>query len=363
MAHRLAILEGADVLVNMDADNWAAPGFARWIADRFERGEEFLWTNAKSVCGRARQGLAGRIVLSRNLFLEIGGYDERFIHWAPEDEDLKVRVRRLIGCEGSRIEDRFLYVIPHKDGLRFKEYPHAKPTPESEAAALKAIREASTTVANFGNVGCGTVYRNFSDSPTQLRPIATRIFGIGTHKTGTTSLHLALRHLGIDSAHWTGPWWAKKVWEEMEAGGRSLTMERHYAVSDLPFSLLFEKLDRAYPGSKFILTVRDEQRWLASVRDHWSTRNPWRASWDDDCFTHRVHQLMYGRRSFDAEIMLNAYRRHNTRVLDYFRHRPNDLLVMDMDRGAGWFELCGFLGLGRPMIDYPRAFVTERGDG
>ncbi len=363
MVHRLAILEGADVLVNMDADNFAAPGFARWIAAQFSRGAEFLWTNAKSVTGRARQGLAGRIVLSRNLFLEIGGYDERFKVWAPEDEDLKCRVRRLIGCDGERIEDRFLFVIPHKDGLRFKEYPEAKPTVESEAAALREIREASTTIANFGHFGCGTVFRNFGHAPIELKPVATRIFGIGTHKTGTTSLHEALRILGIDSAHWTGPWWAKQVWEEMKAG-RSLTLERHYAVSDLPFSLLFKQLDRGYPGSKFILTVRDEENWLRSVRDHWSTKNPWRASWDDDCFTHRVHQLMYGRRSFDAETMLRCYREHNAEVLNYFRHRPDDLLVLNVDRGDGWFELCAFLGASRPMgLDYPRAFSTERGDG
>lgn len=359
MAHRLAIREGADVLVNMDADNWAAPGFARWLDSMFRSGQEFLWTNAKSVCGRARQGLAGRIAVSRNLFLEIGGYDERFKVWAPEDEDFKCRVRRLIGEEGERIPDQFLYVIAHKDGLRFKEYPEAKPTPESEAAALKGIREASTTIANFGNFGCGTVYRNFGDAPIELGPVPTRIFGIGTHKTGTTSLHTALKLLGIDSAHWAGPWWAKKVWEEMQALGRSLTLEREYALSDLPFSILYREIDRAYPGSKFILTVRDEDRWLRSIRNHWSPLNPWRKTWDQDCFTHRVHHQLYGRRTFDAEIMLAAYRRHNAEVCEYFKNRPDDLLVMDMDQGAGWHELCTFLKCGRPAESYPRAFVTE----
>lgn len=361
LAHRLAIREGADVLVNMDADNWAAPGFARWVAEQFEKGEEFLWTNAKSVCGRARQGLAGRIVLSRNLFLEVGGYDERFRDWAPEDEDLKLRVRRIIGCEGERIPDEYLWVIPHKDGLRFKEYPHAKPTPESEAASLKAIREASTTIANWGQVGCGTVFRNFGGPPIHVGPIPTRIFGIGTHKTATTSLHEALRILGFDSAHWTGPWWAKLVWEEMQATGRSLTLEREYALCDVPFSLLFRELDKNYPGSKFILTLRDERRWLESVRKHFGfAANPWRATWDGDCFTHRVHQLMYGRKSFDAETMLRHYRCHNAEVLNYFRYRSSDLLVLNVDDGDGWFELCSFLDVSRPMgVEYPRAFQLK----
>ena len=54
LAHRLAIEEGADVLVNMDADNWAAPGFATWIAEQFRGGCALLWTKATSVGGRGR---------------------------------------------------------------------------------------------------------------------------------------------------------------------------------------------------------------------------------------------------------------------------------------------------------------------
>src|SRR5580698_1960850 len=99
MAHRCGILEGADILVNMDADNYASPGFAAYIAEEFDKfGTElgFLWSNAKSVIGRARQGLAGRTAVSRNLFWKLGGYDERYIAWAPEDEDFKARARRLL---------------------------------------------------------------------------------------------------------------------------------------------------------------------------------------------------------------------------------------------------------------------------
>lgn len=358
MAHRLAIIEGADILVNLDADNFTQPGFASWIAQQFAEGCEFLWSNAKSVCGRARQGLAGRIAVSRNLFLKTGGYDERYLEWAPEDEDFKMRIRRL-GHEGRPVPEEFLYVIPHGDGLRFREYPHAKPTPEREAAALKAIRTADTTIVNYGAIGCGTVYKNFGAEPAlHIGPLPTRVFGIGMHKTGTTSLDAALQHLGFDSAHWRGPWWAKRIWEEMAATGRSLTLEQHYALSDLPFTMLYAQLDKTYPGSKFILTLRDEERWIRSMRNHWSPVNPWRNTWDDDCFTHRAHLLLYGRKAFDAEIMLARYRRHNAEVLDYFRNRPGDLLTMDMDAGAGWAELCAFLWCRVPNAPYPRAFVT-----
>ena len=61
--------------------------------------------------------------------------------------------------------------------------------------------------------------------------------------------------------------------------------------------------------------------------------------------------------------MLARYHDHNRDVLDYFKDRPGDLLVMDMSKGAGWPELCGFLsknGLIKdftpiPSIPYPHA--------
>lgn len=352
MAHRLAILEGADVLVNMDADNYAAPGFDLFIRDQMENSNTFLFCNAKSVVGRARQGLAGRIVVSRQMFMKTGGYDERYLVWAPEDEDFKSRLRRL-GAVGKIIGNEFLYVIPHKDGLRFKEYPDAKPTPETEAAALKKIRESTDTIANWGDFGCGQVYRIFGEQAVPLNPVPTRVFGIGMHKTATTSLHHALKILGFDSAHWTGPWWAKRVWEEMQVG-RSLTVEQHYAMCDLPFTLLYRELDKAYPGSKFILTLRDERAWVESVRTHWQV-NSHRYGWDQDCFTHRCHHLLYGRKSFDAETMVARFRRHNAEVREYFKDRPADLLTTT----PGWNDLCSFLGCPAPNVPYPFEFQTN----
>lgn len=375
MAHRCAMREGADILVNLDADNstvdWTEdatghPSFASFITREMQNENTFLWCIAKSVVGRARQGLAGRIAVHRTAFLRTGGYDERWLYWAPEDEDFKARLRRM-GCEGAIIPNEYLWVIHHKDSLRFKEYPHAKPTPESEAESLREIREADHVIANYGQFGMGTVYRNFTDDPITLEPVPTRIFGIGMHKTATTSLDAAFRALGLNSAHWVGPWWARDIYQEMTAFGRSLTLEKYYAMCDLPFTFLFKELDRGYPSSKFILTLRNEERWIESVRNHWAL-NSTRYGWDADCFTHKCHWLLYGRRKFDAEIMLNRYRQHNAEVREYFEHRPGDLLEMNMDEGAGWAKLCPFLEMPVPMgVPYPQAFMTKRfgqeGDG
>jgi hypothetical protein len=45
MAHRLGILEGADILVNLDADNYTGPGFAKYIAETLGNDSDaFMWS-------------------------------------------------------------------------------------------------------------------------------------------------------------------------------------------------------------------------------------------------------------------------------------------------------------------------------
>jgi hypothetical protein len=213
---------------------------------------------------------------------------------------------------------------------------------------------------NYGQVGCGIVYKDYSDDPMVLRPIPTRIFGIGMHKTATTSLHKAFQILGFDSLHW-GRGEAPLIWEEVNAAGRSMTLERFYAASDMPIPLLYQKLDEAYPGSKFILTIRDEAKWLKSVERLWDPEyNATRWQWDVWPISNRLHKAMYGRIDFDAETFLARYRRHNAEVLEYFQHRPDDLLVMDMeDPRPPWWLLCSFLEVPVPSVKYPHEYRTR----
>lgn len=361
MAHRCGILEGADILVNLDADNFTGPGFASAIAEQFNADHNvFLW--AKMIRGVLPRGIHGRIAVTRHAFLNAGGYDEKYDIWGPDDKDFNARLTRL-GYEPREIDVRFLERgVPHNDKVRFREYPHAEHQQKNGANGYDRfdLSESTNTIANFGKCGLGTVYKNYGGEPIELKPIPTRIFGIGMHKTATTSLHHAFETLGLDSAHWKNAHWAKAIWKEMVGQGRSITLEKSYALCDLPITILFRQLDKAYPGSKFILTVKDEQKWLHDVRDHWGYEtNRYRYSWDKDPFTHKLHTLVYGQRHFDADVFLNRYRAHNAEVLEYFRDRPGDLLVMDMDGGAGWEQLCSFLGCAIPEAEYPRIDPTR----
>jgi hypothetical protein len=365
VAHRCAMREGADILINLDGDNLTGLGFARYVQEMFNQAQYdramfgfqniFLW--ARMVKGKMKRGVSGRIAMTARAFLLAGGYDERYADWGPDDKDMNERLTRF-GFLPVEIEECYLDAIHHKDKLRFKEYPHARP---AEGANCDDFYESNErTIANFGNFGCGTVYRNFDFStPIELRALPTRIFGIGMQKTATTSLDKALQLLGFDSAHWLDGKWAVAILKEMRATGRSETLERHYALCDLPIAILFRELDRAYPGSKFILTVRDEVDWLVSARDHWSyTHNTFRRDWDKWPAANTIHRATYGQHHFDAVVMLERYRRHNAEVREYFKNRPGDLLTLDMSKGAGWKELCPFVERPIPNIPYPRVYAA-----
>ena len=361
MAHRLGIREGADILVTLDADNYTGPGFAEFIADRFSREANiFLCPDFQALPPpghrfnkdnplRLGRGFAGRLAIRAQDFIKVGGYDESFDTWRGEDIDIIARLDRL-GVGKRRIDAEYLNAIAHGSAVRFKEYPHAK---VYEDDTIYSITSAATnTIVNNGSFGLGTVFRNFGGAPIDLNPVPTRIFGIGMQRTATSSLHDALGILNYDSAHWKSAEWARAIWWEMNRWGRSATVEREYAICDNPIPLLYRKLDAAYPGSKFILTVRDEADWVKSVETLWSyDLNPHRHSWDGDGFTHKMHGILYGRVDFDAETFLACYRQHNAEVLAYFSGRAGDLLVMNMSNGAGWEELCPFLSV--PLVETP----------
>ena len=106
--------------------------------------------------------------------------------------------------------------------------------------------------------------------------------------------------------------------------------------------------------------MRDEQKWLKSVERLWDARyNPTRWVWDVYPFSNRVHKALYGRIDFDAPTFLARYRQHNQEVKEYFKDRPDNLLVMDMEARAGWNELCEFLHVPIPSVDYPSSYQTK----
>lgn len=173
-----------------------------------------------------------------------------------------------------------------------------------------------------------------------------KVFGIGLSRTGTTSLSRALTQLGYRTAHYVelrAVHFAKETWL---AGNFDVDCLANYdAAVDLPVPVFYPQLDERYPGSKYILTVRDAVSWLASVRRHWTRYLPG----DDPKGSYRrtVRLAMYGIHGFAEARMKFVYDTHVRNVHWFFRDRPGDLLVLDICAGDGWSKLCPFLA--RPL--------------
>ncbi len=168
-----------------------------------------------------------------------------------------------------------------------------------------------------------------------------RVFCIGWHKTGTSTLGMALLDLGysvlgarLDMVH---PLRRGDVQEVLDVAGQ------FDALQDVPWAALYRELDECYPGSRFILTERDETAWLRSASRHFGSADV------------PLHEWLYGvgvLKGNEARY-LERYRRHDREVREYFRDRPDDLLVMNFAVGDGWDSLCAFLGHPIPGKRFP----------
>ena len=57
--------------------------------------------------------------------------------------------------------------------------------------------------------------------------------------------------------------------------------------------------------------------------------------------------------TFDKKKSKRRLEGHNKEVREYFKDRPNDLLVMNICAGDGWEKLCPFLDKNIPAGPFP----------
>ena len=173
-----------------------------------------------------------------------------------------------------------------------------------------------------------------------------KVFGIGLSRTGTTSLSAALAALGFRARHFPR---LDRLFFLGFGGIRRNELRAYDAFTDIPVLRFFRELDRRYPGSRFILTIRDRDSWLDSCRrfpnfgpDHDSPPN-----------LLRLREDIYGTQVFDRARFSEARDRHHEEIRSYFGDRPEDLLEMSIVDGDGWEPLCSFLGCPAPDVPFP----------
>lgn len=190
-----------------------------------------------------------------------------------------------------------------------------------------------------------------------------KVFGVGLSKTGTSTLTEALNILGIRSIHFPND---DQTFSELKRGEYRLSVLRDYdSATDTPIAPYYAQLDRAWPGSKFILTVREKASWLRSAEAHWRVlKVDGRMAKNErfQGFVDFISATVYGCIDFNAERFSHAYDMHVRNVSQYFAGRANDLLVLDICRGAEWEELCAFLEVPVPDgVQFPHANRARNG--
>ncbi|MGJ8593517.1 MAG: sulfotransferase family protein [Aquaticitalea sp.] len=171
-----------------------------------------------------------------------------------------------------------------------------------------------------------------------------KVFCIGFQKTGTTSLEEALKILGY------------RVYggdkQLMKCDNRDAlksyiakTMEHWDAVQDMPWPLFYKELHELFPNAKFILTIRETEKWIISVVKYFaSIRIP-------------LHQKIYNvpcAEGFEG-VYKKIYEENNRAILEYFKDNPN-FLVMEMGENFKFDTLCAFLEISKvPNTPFPHA--------
>jgi len=188
----------------------------------------------------------------------------------------------------------------------------------------------------------------------------SKCFGIGMNKTGSTTLGRCFNILGIKpianpgSKSFKTRRIVKSIFQKKN-NDLVIQLGKYFrAFEDRPWNIwdIYQLLDKAYPGSKFVLTEREPEKWWVSV-ERWIRTHP------DKLGTYLNH-LQVDR--FDKEAFINSYIKHNQSVKEYFNGRDN-FLIMNFEKGDGWDKLCSFIELKAPSRPFPHANSHKKNNG
>lgn len=186
-----------------------------------------------------------------------------------------------------------------------------------------------------------------------------KIFCIGIWKTGTTSIELAMKEMGyvlgrqLDAELLLLDWYHGKSSQIIQFCNTA------NAFQDSPFCCtdVYKILDKEFPKSKFILSVRNSpEQWFNSLcRFHtkkFSSDKSKIPTVDDlkesnspyyDGFRYDSYRMFWGENWYKKEDFTQRYIKHNTEVIDYFANKPNQLLVLNVAEKNAYRKLSSFL--------------------
>jgi hypothetical protein len=199
-----------------------------------------------------------------------------------------------------------------------------------------------------------------------------KIFCIGFGKTGTTSMTKLLSGFGFKVGNQAVAEVLAEDWSVHKRTERIISFcYTADAFQDAPFSYpgLYKELDKAFPGSKFILTVRDNpEQWFDSlVRFHTKlfssdkNRPPDEEDKRNALYRYKGYMLESARNNwdypnvpmYDENKYKQRYINHIEDVRAYFTGRPDDFIEINIARKEDFRRLCSFLGITTTIEDFP----------
>ncbi len=195
-------------------------------------------------------------------------------------------------------------------------------------------------------------------SPIKELSFKKKVFGIGLTRTGTTSLTEALNLLGYRTVHFPDDKVTQAEFFNFFASQSEfihLSILKDYdAITDTPACCLYKALDKSYSGSKFILTIREKESWLRSCQRFWRAvlvplieNEP---DHPDNKYIRFINDTLYGPQDYNPERVYDTY---HAEVIEYFRDRPQDFLILNICGGEGWSKLAPFLNAPIPNASFP----------
>lgn len=171
-----------------------------------------------------------------------------------------------------------------------------------------------------------------------------KVLGVGFHKTGTSTLNAVLTELGYTVCS-NDLSLAEDLIENKYERINDI-LDKYDAFEDNPWPLLFKEFYNKYPTAKFVLTIRDEDKWWQSLINHFGENHTKMREWIYGDGVPLGNEKLYKER----------YRKHNKEVKDFFNDKPNQLLIIDWSESDNnWEKICKFLNKPVPNISFPNA--------
>ena len=187
-----------------------------------------------------------------------------------------------------------------------------------------------------------------------------KLLDVGAPRTGTQSMHAALKILGLNALHSGHAQTLRIPMCKYLFGNGSLedalsVLNGYDAAMDEPFMLVYEEVLTQFPDAKFLLTIQDPEKWYANYVD--LVRADGGGWWFDliPPYMQKCVDMASWNCSFikpsegTKKQCLENYAAHNRRVQEIIP--PERLLVYNFS--DGWNSLSHFLRLPIPQREFP----------